>query len=135
MSIVIAYLTTREGLAALRRARLEAVAHKANLLVSDSRSESQRSESPEVTSFEKELDETRTALAEHGLTVEIRTYSAVEQTDPLLSLAEEVDADFIIIGIRRRSPVGKLVMGSKAQRILLDAKCAVLAVKASETDD
>ena len=38
-------------------------------------------------------------------------------------------ADVLVIGVRRRSPVGKLVMGSVAQTILLDADCPVLAVR------
>ena len=131
MSIVAAYVTTNEGRAALRYAASEAVAHRTNLLVSDSRSESQRS-GAEVDAFEEELARARATLAEHDLTLEIRKYKDVEQTEPLLALADEVDADLIVVGIRRRSPVGKLVMGSKAQRVLLEAHCPVLAVKAGE---
>jgi nucleotide-binding universal stress UspA family protein len=45
-------------------------------------------------------------------------------------VAESEQAEFIVIGLRRRTPVGKLILGSNAQRILLDASCPVLAVKA-----
>jgi nucleotide-binding universal stress UspA family protein len=49
--------------------------------------------------------------------------------EALVELADQRTADMIVIGLRRRSPVGKLVLGSNAQRILLDASCPVLAVK------
>ena len=56
--------------------------------------------------------------------------------DEIAPLADELDktvgADFIVIGLRRRSPVGKLILGSQAQQVLLDAPCPVLAVKAPE---
>ena len=45
-------------------------------------------------------------------------------------MTEAQSADFIVIGLRRRSPVGKLLLGNNAQRVLLDAACPVLAVKA-----
>jgi nucleotide-binding universal stress UspA family protein len=47
----------------------------------------------------------------------------------LLSTAERLDASVIVIGLRRRSPVGKFLLGSDAQRILLEADRPVLAVK------
>ncbi len=56
----------------------------------------------------------------------------LEPAEDLIGVAEEVGADFIVIGLRRRTPVGKLILGSNAQRILLDAPCPVLAVKADE---
>ena len=56
------------------------------------------------------------------------TYDDV--ADDLDAIADEVGADLIVIGLRRRSPVGKLILGSAASRILLTAHHAVLAVKA-----
>jgi len=48
----------------------------------------------------------------------------------ILKLAQLEDAELIVIGLRHRSPVGKLLLGSTSQQVLLDASCAVLAVKA-----
>ncbi|WP_270886987.1 universal stress protein [Pedococcus sp. 5OH_020] len=79
---------------------------------------------------EGELARVRRDLDELGLTSEVRRIE--EGNDPsevLLEVAGEVDASVIVIGLRHRSPVGKLLLGSSAQRILLDAACPVLAVK------
>jgi nucleotide-binding universal stress UspA family protein len=73
-------------------------------------------------------------LAASGTTYEIRTAGAQDAAAELISTAEATAADFIVIGLRRRSPVGKLLLGSNAQRILLDAACPVLAVKAELRD-
>jgi len=53
-----------------------------------------------------------------------------EPADDLIEIAESESAVLIVIGLRRRSAVGKLLLGSNSQRILLDANCPVLAVKA-----
>jgi nucleotide-binding universal stress UspA family protein len=44
-------------------------------------------------------------------------------------VAQRRDARLVVLGLRQRTAVGKMVFGSTAQRILLDATCPVLAVK------
>jgi nucleotide-binding universal stress UspA family protein len=53
-------------------------------------------------------------------------------SEAILKVAAEEHAELIVIGMRRRSRVGKLVLGSNAQDILLGADAAVLAVKPAE---
>ena len=47
----------------------------------------------------------------------------------LVQFAKEIEADAIIVGIRRRSKIGKLLMGSTAQYVILEAHCPVITVK------
>lgn len=50
--------------------------------------------------------------------------------DSIVGLAEEADADLVIVGGRRRSPAGKAVFGSTAQSVMLSAPCPVTFVRA-----
>jgi len=59
----------------------------------------------------------------------VRVEQGTDPADALVRVAGERDASVIVIGLRHRTPVGKLIMGSTAQRILLDARCPGLAVK------
>jgi nucleotide-binding universal stress UspA family protein len=54
-------------------------------------------------------------------------------SDAVLGVAQDVGADLLVVGMHRRSPVGKALLGSNAQRILLGATCPVLAVRSAET--
>ncbi len=47
-----------------------------------------------------------------------------------MQAAIDEDAGLLVIGLRKRTPTGKFLLGSNAQEILLDAPCPVLAVKA-----
>ncbi|RPH52198.1 MAG: universal stress protein [Desulfobacteraceae bacterium] len=49
--------------------------------------------------------------------------------EDLVRFIEENDIDEVVIGIRKRSKVGKLLFGSTAQYIILNAKCPVVTVK------
>ncbi|MCI9887813.1 universal stress protein [Micrococcales bacterium 31B] len=50
-------------------------------------------------------------------------------TENILHAATEESADLIVVGIRKRSKVGKLNLGSNMQKLLLQSPCEVLAVK------
>jgi nucleotide-binding universal stress UspA family protein len=116
--IVVGYSSKPEGRAALKRALSEARLRGAALVVVDT--------SPEV-----ESNDLTNELSVSGVSYEIRIPADVQESaEELIRIAETTDADFIVIGLRRRSPVGKLLLGSNAQRVLLDAACPVLAVKA-----
>lgn len=131
MAIVVGYVATKEGRAALKRAADECVLRHTKLIVISSHRGGKDFDADEATRFEAELDRVKGMLSDKGLEHEIR--QLVRGNDPaedLITVADEVSADFIVIGLRRRSPVGKLILGSNAQRILLDASCPVLAVKA-----
>ena len=82
---------------------------------------------------EQDLEAIRAELRDAGVEHDIRQLVlGMDPADDLVNVANDVDAEFIVIGLRRRSPVGKLILGSNAQRVLLDAPCPVLAVKADE---
>lgn len=69
-------------------------------------------------------------LEASGVPHEVRHFTSdTTPADDILTVAEEVDADLIVVGIRKRSAVGKLLLGSNAQRVVLEADCPVLAVK------
>jgi nucleotide-binding universal stress UspA family protein len=59
------------------------------------------------------------------------TTAGGDLTGALLTLVETLDADLLVIGARRRSPVGKALLGSVAQGVILEANLPVLVVKAS----
>ena len=132
MTIVVGYVPRPEGRAALRRAAEEARLRRMKLIVINSDKGGGRREE-EALEHERELRRVRAQLEADGIEHEVRQLArGRDPSDDLIAVAEETHADSIVIGLRRRSPVGKLILGSNAQRILLDAPCPVLAVKAEE---
>jgi len=71
----------------------------------------------------------RDRLAAEGLDVVVRHDVVEDVADAVVATADEEQAALIVVGIRHRTPVGKLLLGSVAQRIILEAHCPVLAVK------
>ncbi len=128
MTVLVGYVPTPEGEAAYASALDEAQRRGEPLVLLNS----PRSGAPvsaDVASEETVREMTARAQA---LGVELQVRQAPhsgEIADEVLRVAQETDASVIVIGLRKRSPVGKLLMGSSAQRILLDADRPVLSVK------
>ena len=128
MSVVVGYVATPEGTAALDAAVAEATSRQARLIVV--LSERGHRFSGDSGALDAQADEVRLILEGTGLPFEVRqTTRGRDVAEDIVEAAVGADASLIVIGLRRRSPVGKLILGSNAQRILLDAPCPVLAVK------
>jgi nucleotide-binding universal stress UspA family protein len=135
MSIIVGYIPTREGRAALRAARAEALLRESKLVVVNSHRGGRDFDAEEAQRFEEELGRVQHDLDEAGVEHEVRALvRGNEPAEDLVEVAQESEASLIVIGLRRRTPIGKLILGSNAQRILLEATCPVLAVKAGEED-
>lgn len=131
MAIIVGYVPTKEGRAALERAVAEAKLRSTKLVVINSHRGGRDFDFEQSASSEKELADIAADLKADGIETEVRQLvRGKEPAEDLIAVADEAGADLIVIGLRRRTPVGKLILGSNAQRILLDAPCAVLAVKA-----
>jgi nucleotide-binding universal stress UspA family protein len=129
-TVVLGYVPKPEGEAALAASIAEAQLRKADLVVVGSH-RAHHGDDGAHDRIRAELEEVRTKVEEAGVAVDVRhPETGLEPAEDLLAVVDEVGAELVVIGLRRRTPVGKLILGSNAQRILLDARCPVLAVKA-----
>ena len=133
MSILVGYVPTPVGEAAVDTAIAEAKLRNEKLFIVNSAREGVLVD--KSVASPDDLDRVEKAASAAG--VDVMLLSSTHRDDlaaEILELAEEHDVSLIVIGLRQRSQVGKFIMGSHAQRILLQADRPVLAVKAKNPD-
>jgi nucleotide-binding universal stress UspA family protein len=131
MTVVVGFTPTAAGRAALLAAAEEARHRQMAVVVVNS----SRGDALSDPGFAQpaELDWARSTLTDAGVPFTIRQeVRGREASDEVLDVLDEVSARLCVIGIRRRSAVGKMLLGSNAHRILMDAHCPVLTVKADQ---
>lgn len=130
MTILVAYSQTNEGHAALEHGVTLASRDSAPLVIFalDHPSSGDNDDIP--------AQPIPDAVSLDGLAVSWLgpDHQSPDATGDLLDKAEEISADTIVVGVRRRSRVGKLILGSMAQKIIIGANVPVVAVKAAVND-
>ena len=130
MNILVAYDGTREAKEAARIAVRHAKAFNARIILAYSMVGGPEIPKKEFEQAEKELQLQEITLKEEGVECEsVLSVRGMETGEDLVKLAEEKQAAEIIIGIQRKSKVGKLLFGSTAQYIILNAACPVVTVR------
>ena len=129
MTIVIGYIPSEEGEVALSRAIEEAKQKNSRLIVVNSSKGDQLVDDRLIDA--KQHHELEARLTHTGLDFWIQRQSqGIDAADQILQVAEAQRAELIVIGLRKRTAMGKFIMGSVAQRVLLQAGCPVLSLKA-----
>lgn len=130
MNIVVGYTPTPEGLAAVDYAVGAATEKKATVHVVNSGERGDDS-GPSFAAAD-DWDALHARLTDLGLDAQMHQAElAMSAADEILKVAQSTGADLVVIGLRRRSPVGKLFLGSVSQQVILEADCPVVAVKRS----
>ena len=130
MTVLLAYIRTPEGDAALAIAIAEARRRETGAVVVNVTRPAAAVDSP--VSAEQNLDAVAARFAEAGVPVEVRQLPAgTDPADGVVAVATETGPEVVVIGLRRRTAVGKLIVGSTSQQILLGVDAPVLAVKAA----
>lgn len=131
MTIIVAYAPRPEGRAALEKGIEIADRRKEHLLVVNAISGDDQKDPSLADTIEIEAVERR--LAASGLSAEFKLFvRGKNAATEIQELAESPEVSLVIVGLRKRSPVSKLIMGSVSRDILLSVPCPVLAVKATD---
>ncbi|MGZ3196816.1 MAG: universal stress protein [Croceibacterium sp.] len=131
MTIIVAYAPRSEGRAALEKGIEIARRRNEHLLVVNAISGKDQDDPSRTDVAEIEAVEKR--LATSGLAAEFKQFvRGKNAVTEIVELAESPKVSLVIVGLRKRSPVGKLIMGSVSRDILLSVACPVLAVKGDD---
>ncbi len=130
MRIMVGYDGSSVAGDALILARKHAKAFDAKIEVVTSVESSAKNNLQNVKAAENDLKYVQTLFGKSVIPIE--THLLTRNLPPgkaLVEFAEENNIDVIFVGVRRRSKVGKLFIGSTAQYVTLNAPCQVVTVK------
>lgn len=130
MKILLGYREGRVGSEATEIALKQAKAFGAEVFIVNSHVGGDKTEKQKIDRAEKALTQMGQMFTDEGIKTETHLLvRGLEPGEDIVKFAKEKMVDLIIIGVENRSKVGKLIFGSTAQVVILDAPCPVLTVK------
>lgn len=130
MTILVAYVPRPEGQAALEKGIEISKRDNQRLIVVNASTSGSTEDGSLINA--QDAERLQQTLDSAGINAEFKQFVRGRNvTEEIEYLIESLNVSLLIIGIRKRSPVGKFIMGSIAQEILLSVSCPVLAVKAN----
>ena len=129
MKILVGYEESKVAEEALKVALKQARAFNADLFIVTVLEQSRELQKEDIEAAEDRLEKLKRTHNINDLVCETSaSVSFLTPGESLVEFAEENDIDEIVIGVKRRSKVGKLVFGSNAQYVILNAPCPVVTV-------
>jgi nucleotide-binding universal stress UspA family protein len=130
MKIVVGYDGSSAAKNALALAKVHAKAFSANVYILTSMVKGSEKQAEEIRNTEHELEYIKSQLEEEKIPCEIHLLiRGLSPGDDLVQYAKDNNADEIIVGVEKKSKVGKFFFGSNAQYVILEAHCPVVTVK------
>ena len=130
MKILVGYDGSNSGKEALKLAKNHALAFKGEVEVITSMQKGTEKDREDMEQAERGLEYAEALFKENN--IPCKTHLLIRGLTPgedLVEFAKENNIDEIVVGVKRRSKVGKLLMGSHAQYVILNAHCPVVTVK------
>ena len=130
MKIIVGCAGSNVSKAAVSLAEQHSVTVKADVIIAHSMAGGPEVPRKDFEIAENNLEQEKNRLLDKKIKCEsVLSVRGLQAGEDIVLLAEENKVDEIIIGVRRRSKVGKLLFGSTAQYVILNAPCPVVSVK------
>ena len=130
MKLMVCYDNSNSAQEALKLAMQHAKHFNAKVYLVTSLVGGSKDNAEENRNAESNLEFGKSLLEKEGLECETRLMiRGLQSGEDLVKFANDNEIDEILIGIQRTSKVGKLLFGSTAQHVILEARCPVVTVK------
>jgi nucleotide-binding universal stress UspA family protein len=130
MSVIVGYMSSDRGRAALELGISEAKLRSTDLVVVHSLHGAGVDDDEDVVASDRELAVIDEELSKEGITYSIHNFvRGNSPAEDIVEAARDLGGELIVIGLRQRTSAGKFLLGSNAHDVLMTAPCPVLTIR------